>query len=147
MKAVKNGWMKAAAIKDAVNGFTDKTVDDESGIDYDSLKIDESTVQVKVLFMGQQGQTLREFAKNCLEGLTGNAEEDAKDDPEEDLDGDPEEGADDKINESERISEASGIAELMDNVKVDGNHISGFSASAVVSRATKELGINTKKLA
>ena len=133
--------MKAAAIKDAVKDFSTKNVEDDSGIDYDSLNIDESTVKVKVLFAGKQGEDLRNFAQGCMENLAKNAEEESKDetsdedsggepaeDSEDDFQDDGDEEDEEELDESERFFEAESIEDSMARVVVDGNRVSGFSA-------------------
>lgn len=155
MKAVKNGWMKAAAIKDAVKDFSAKNVEDDSGIDYDSLNIDESMVKVKVLFAGKQGEDLRDFAQGCMENLAKDAEEESEDetsgkepaeDGEDDFQDDGDEEDEEELDESELFFEAESIEDSMARVVVDGNRVSGFSAPSVISRAAAELGLSKRKL-
>lgn len=163
LKAVKNGWAKAASIKDAVKDFSAKNVEDDSGIDYDLLDIDESTVKVKVLFAGKQGEELRDFVQGCMENLAEDAEEeqenetseeepdeesgvDSVEDGEDDFPDDGDEDEEEELDESERFFEAESIEDSMARVVVDGSRVSGFSAPSVISKAAGELGLSKKKL-
>ena len=62
--AVKNGWIKGAAIKDAIKDFKGKNAEDKSGIDYKKLELDEDTVKLKCLFDGDSVKKLQQFKKD-----------------------------------------------------------------------------------
>ena len=62
--AVKNGWIKGAAIKDAIKDFKGKNAEDKSGIDYKNLELDEDTVKLKCLFDGDSVKKLQQFKKD-----------------------------------------------------------------------------------
>jgi transketolase len=59
--AAKEGWVKAKGIGQAVKDFDKKTAEDDTGIDYDNLKIDPDTVTMNALFDGDSKKTLIEF--------------------------------------------------------------------------------------
>lgn len=70
LNAVKSGWAKADAIKDAIKGFSDKTKDDSTGIDWSNVEIDESGFKMSCLFDGDSGKKLKEFVKKLSEQMT-----------------------------------------------------------------------------
>lgn len=63
IKAVKNGWAKASEIKDTMKSFSDKNKEDDTGIDWDKIEIDDAGFKMKCLFDGDSGKQLKEFVK------------------------------------------------------------------------------------
>lgn len=61
--AAKNGWAKANGIKDAFKELGSKNKEDNSGIDWENVDVDEDTFQFKCLFDGDSGNKFKEFMK------------------------------------------------------------------------------------
>ena len=61
--AAKNGWAKANKLKDAFKEIGTKNKEDNSGIDWENVNIDEDTFQLKCLFDGNAGAKFKEFMK------------------------------------------------------------------------------------
>ena len=76
--AVKNGWTKAGDLKDAVKNFSAKNKEDDTGIDWDGVKIDEMAIKLQCLFDGDSGKKLKEFCKKLQAKMKDFAEEDGK---------------------------------------------------------------------
>lgn len=105
--AVKNGWIKGAAIKDAIKDFKEKNAEDKSGIDYKNLELDEDTVKLKCLF-GNSVKKLQQFKKDFDKQL-----EDMEDDQKE---------ADDKLKAD---AKKAGLEVDDDMIKDDGVVVAG----------------------
>lgn len=73
--AAKAGKVKAGAIKDAVKDFKKKNAEDKSGIDWDKLELDPSTMTFKCLFDGESKKKLEAFMKEYESAAEGAAEE------------------------------------------------------------------------
>lgn len=73
--AIEKGWTKAKNIKDAVKNFSAKTKEDDTGIDWDNVEIDEDTVRLHCLFDGESGEKLKKFCRKLEEKLKAFAEE------------------------------------------------------------------------
>lgn len=79
--AAKAGKVKATALKDAIKDFGDKNVEDKTGIDWNKLKIDSSTMTYKCLFDGDSKKKLQDFIDTYskeLENVQKEAEADNK---------------------------------------------------------------------
>ena len=61
--AAKNGWAKANGIKDAFKELGSKNKEDNSGIDWENVDVDEDTFKFKCLFDGDSGNKFKEFMK------------------------------------------------------------------------------------
>lgn len=61
INAAKNGKIKTAAIKDAIKDFNDKNIEDNSGIDWENVSVDESGMSFKCLFDGDSKKVLMNF--------------------------------------------------------------------------------------
>ena len=76
--AVKNGWAKGTAIKDAIKNFSAKSKADMTEIDWKNVQIDEDTIQLACLFDGDSGKKLKEFAKELSRKMAEFAKEEEK---------------------------------------------------------------------
>lgn len=78
VNAAKNGKIKTAAIKDAIKDFGDKNIEDNSGIDWENVKVDEAGMTFKCLFDGDSKKKLMSITTDFEDSM-----KDVKEDVEE----------------------------------------------------------------
>ena len=81
VNAAKSGKVKAAAMKDAVKDFGKKNTEDKTGIEWDKLELDPSTMTFKCLFDGDSKKKLDAFMaeySKAADGAAADAENDQK---------------------------------------------------------------------
>ena len=69
LAAAKNGWVKATEIKDAIKDFSNKNKEDNTGIDFQNVEVDEDTMKFMCLLDGDAMKKLDEFVKNYYDDL------------------------------------------------------------------------------
>jgi len=69
LAAAKNGWVKATEIKDAIKDFGNKNKEDNTGIDFENVEVDEDTMKFMCLLDGDTMKKLDEFVKNYYDDL------------------------------------------------------------------------------
>ena len=69
LAAAKNGWVKATEIKDAIKDFSKKNKEDNTGIDFENVEVDEDTMKFMCLLDGDSMKKLDEFVKNYYDDL------------------------------------------------------------------------------
>ncbi len=69
LAAAKNGWVKATEIKDAIKDFGKKNKEDNTGIDFENVEVDEDTMKFMCLLDGDSMKKLDEFVKNYYDDL------------------------------------------------------------------------------
>lgn len=81
VNAAKSGKVKTAALKDAVKDFGKKNTEDKTGIEWDKLELDPSTMTFKCLFDGDSKKKLDAFMaeyEKAADGAAVDAEKDQK---------------------------------------------------------------------
>lgn len=101
LSAVKNGWAKASDLKDAVKNFSTKNKEDDTGIDWDNVEIDEATIKLQCLFDGDSGKKLKEFCQKLQAKMKDFAKEEKE------------------LNEAKSLNEATKLADVISKDAID----------------------------
>ena len=101
LSAVKNGWAKAGNLKDAVKNFSAKNKEDDTGIDWDNVEIDEAAIKLRCLFDGDSGKKLKEFCQKLQAKMKDFAQEEKE------------------LKEAEPLNEAAKLADVISKDALD----------------------------